>query len=110
MRDEKAEAVATYSPRGREDAPAAPRHASLFVFVEANCFRPGCQSALNIGSDSMLVQFVGTLGGTSKENRRHGLWALVGTVWARHRTRRNRNGQTSACGPTDIEDGGMSDL
>ena len=54
----------------------------------------------------MLVQFVGTLGGTSKEHRRHGLWALVGTVWARHRTRRNRNGQTSACGPTDIEDGG----
>ena len=41
MPDEKAEAVATYTARGREDAPAAPRHASLIVFVEINCFRPG---------------------------------------------------------------------
>jgi hypothetical protein len=40
MPDEKAEAVATYTARGREDAPAAPRHASLIVFVEINCFRP----------------------------------------------------------------------
>jgi hypothetical protein len=39
MSDEKAEAVATYTARGREDAPAAPRHASLIVFVE---FRPAC--------------------------------------------------------------------
>jgi hypothetical protein len=39
--DEKAEAVATYTARGREDARAAPRHASLIVFVEINCFRPG---------------------------------------------------------------------
>jgi hypothetical protein len=29
------------SARGREDAPAAPRHASLIVFVEVNRFRPG---------------------------------------------------------------------
>jgi hypothetical protein len=29
------------SARGREDAPAAPRHASLTVFVEVNRFRPG---------------------------------------------------------------------
>jgi hypothetical protein len=41
MPDEKAEAVATYTARGREDAPAAPRHAILIVFVEINCFRPG---------------------------------------------------------------------
>ena len=41
MPDEKAEAVATCTARGREDAPAAPRHASLIVFVEINCFRPG---------------------------------------------------------------------
>ena len=41
MPDEKAEVVATYTARGREDAPAAPRHASLIVFVEINCFRPG---------------------------------------------------------------------
>ena len=41
MPDEKAVAVATYTARGREDAPAAPRHASLIVFVEINCFRPG---------------------------------------------------------------------
>jgi hypothetical protein len=41
MPDEKAEAVATYTARGREDAPAAPRHASLIVFVKINCFRPG---------------------------------------------------------------------
>ncbi len=41
MPDEKAAAVATCTPRGREDAPAAPRHASLIVFVEINCFRPG---------------------------------------------------------------------
>src|SRR5271168_5014511 len=41
MHDEKAEAVATYTARGREDAPAAPRHASLIVFVEINCFHPG---------------------------------------------------------------------
>src|SRR5271170_1384163 len=41
MPDETAEAVATYTARGREDAPAAPRHASLIVFVEINCFRPG---------------------------------------------------------------------
>jgi hypothetical protein len=39
--DEKAEAVATCTARGREDAPAAARHASLIVFVEINCFRPG---------------------------------------------------------------------
>jgi hypothetical protein len=44
MPDEKAEVVATYSARGREDAPAAPRHASLIVFVEINCFRPGIHS------------------------------------------------------------------
>ena len=31
MRDVKAEAVATYTARGREDPPAAPRHASLIV-------------------------------------------------------------------------------
>ena len=41
MPDEKAVAVATYTARGREDAPAAPRHASLIVFVEINCFRRG---------------------------------------------------------------------
>jgi hypothetical protein len=41
MPDEKAAAVATCTPRGREDAPAAPRHASLIVFVEINGFRPG---------------------------------------------------------------------
>jgi hypothetical protein len=41
MSDEKAEAVATYTARGREDAPAARRHASLIAFVEINCFRPG---------------------------------------------------------------------
>jgi hypothetical protein len=41
MPDEKAEAVASYAARGREDAPAAPRHVSLIVFVEFNCFRPG---------------------------------------------------------------------
>ena len=41
MPDEKAEAVATYTARGREDAPTPPPHASLIVFVEINCFRPG---------------------------------------------------------------------
>ena len=41
MPDEKTGAVATYTARGREDAPAAPRHAGLIVFVETNCFRPG---------------------------------------------------------------------
>jgi hypothetical protein len=39
MPDEKAEVVATCTVRGREDAPAAPRHASLIVFVEIDCFR-----------------------------------------------------------------------
>jgi len=39
--DEKAEAVATYTARGREEAAAAPRHASLIVSVDINCFRPG---------------------------------------------------------------------
>jgi hypothetical protein len=41
MPDEKAKVVATYTARGQEDAPAMPRHASLIVFVEINCFRPG---------------------------------------------------------------------
>src|ERR1700733_15017187 len=41
MREEKAEAVVTCTARGREDAPAASRHAGLIVFVEINCFRPG---------------------------------------------------------------------
>jgi hypothetical protein len=39
MPDEKAEVVATHTARGRDDAPAAPRHAGLIVFVEINCFR-----------------------------------------------------------------------
>jgi hypothetical protein len=46
MRDEKAEAVATCTARGREDAPAASRHAGLIVFVEINCFRPRRSTAL----------------------------------------------------------------
>jgi hypothetical protein len=33
--------VATYAACDRDDAPAAPRQASLTVFVEINCFRPG---------------------------------------------------------------------
>jgi hypothetical protein len=41
MPDKKAEAVATCTARGREDAQAAARHADLIVFVEINCFRPG---------------------------------------------------------------------
>jgi hypothetical protein len=41
MPDEKAEAIATYTARGQEDAPAAPRHASLIGFGEINCVRPG---------------------------------------------------------------------
>ena len=33
--------LARFIARGREDAPAAPRRASLIVFAEINCFRPG---------------------------------------------------------------------
>jgi exodeoxyribonuclease V alpha subunit len=69
-----------------------------------------CQSARKRGSDSMLVQSDGTMSGISMENRRHEPWNFVGTVGACHRARRIRNGQTAACGPTDIEDGGLSDL
>jgi hypothetical protein len=48
MPDEKVAAVATYTARGREDAPAAPRHASLIVFVDmrpAPANAPACRLA-----------------------------------------------------------------
>lgn len=69
-----------------------------------------CQSARKRGSDSMLVQFDGTMSGISKENRRHEPWNLVGTVWACYRAYRIRNGQAFACSSTDIDDGGLSEL